>query len=1824
MTTRFILHRMVVVVTVEIPMLGNQKGTFLSFSFPPSIPSRLITHPLFSLLPHSLIPITQNKNKRFCTHHLPKTDESYENNPNRLKVLGIAQTVIGVVVNQLRDTLQLALVASEKRRTLPDFEEQKINRVSQWIRKACSLGEDLRRIDCDQISGARPLESTHSGRTWIETSFLQGLLRLCCILPRPLGITNMLLDLLYDLTFKVQFAKQFVRMYNLLFLHSIDPTKGKRLRNTLSTISAQLFNIEELMILLVKDEGLLESMLYCSANFFRQMLTVRLDPTTAEPKPKRRHSDPSFSTSSSSSSSQELIFSPPPLRHVQSPTLFQLPQLPPPPPPPPPSPPTTQPSPSLLTFSVEDAEVPELEEEGEEEEEEDDEYDESGDDIEPNLHDNFPETTGPFASGVMRLAEIDVLKYYSEEDLVFNCTDVLTDNDGMHRLFYDIQLTLRYSRVVEFFLWERGDIFARCLRLLRLMQGMNPNIRQILTHVEFESTSYQHALFLDARITSQLIEPTIEGYSSVLHRINDSSPSPSSSSFGEREDVTGQILEKALPVITMAAQALLSWLQYCNFVFTKVNIFDETYPVIEIEKDAISYHLPLHRMVASVVQVIAAFDFENVSFKDLVPAALMEERNLLGMLQQLLQIHVLNAQIRAGHWIRNGEQCMYLQRHYYTTNMLLFYQHQMDIFLIQLSAANLRPNLFVTALLHQFQLEHWFVFSDRARLPSVEISEERYVSFAEDMLRFILVVLLDRSNSADINWIRKQTIAWLCVNEWTFTELSRKVTSLHDLHFHSLLEAVLKEVATPEGRGGKFKLRKELWCEFNPYFLHYSEEHVQQAMERFQQLFPSSPNPPPPFTPTYTMLRDLENVLDSKLLHSILLCVLYNVATESTRSSESLLDSSLHLLYMAINKTQALKVEEEEEEEMDIDLGTSHQSSRDPLLRIDTIYDVKLSFGSSSTFSSSSSSSASLVRGVLQEFNINGSTESIISLLFKISKLKKNRKEPVNAILQLIGGKHPRCKEEIDKLQPPEISDEEAKLEARKRRQQILAQFTAKQQSFSASLESGGEYDDEEEGGADEEKIDLSNYRECAICREMSCLSGLRPMGLAALCQRSRMPSVIKERENDRSRRSSSSPETGNIAFGGEEEEDLLMSFKSSSGDSSSQSSPFLRFILNILNSFSTREGGQAQTRNNTVSLSIPSSPHYPTAVSHDSVLPPSNPPAPSTSAFASFASSPSSSSSLPPPSSSSSFCSSSSSSSSSTVDVKGNKLYQSSDEGIGININSCGHFAHFDCLQHFIDSRSRRQEFMQPQGEALLNKTEREWFWCPVCRQLSNVLIPLVPSDLISSERSLLDFQSWINDLQVGRSTSSSRPIGLQGNSATPTEPHPSLGTSLRRFANQIVALAKNTPLSQSFTSSEGTDQEETVISLLRCLIFNLSNLEIGLRGIDEENWSTLPSALIKSTSTSSSTLTTVPAALLRASCAFVRFCTPKSTSDKLNQALLGSILSSRTPSPSSLSSFASSSSSSSLPSPLRNNSLLDVISMDSNDNNNNSRPLLSMDLFDILVKWLLVRSEAIPPIDEVYLAVRLCFAANVVQSLLSLSSSRSSCASTTGPSASLSISSADWDPSGSVSALRQWLESFFSLPPLKSGVAPWSTMHDLKVLCLPFLRRAALLLFTCWQLPPPQHEQTGMDYNTDDEATAGPGKGKEESEAPSDEFEVLLQYLKIPSVGEAILLPEIKEMITTWCKDLKSNSRDFQPLSLNPPKQFGLVPLPTLFQDLFHSTNGAKCKHCETSPDAPAMCLVCGEIICAYKATCCTLSGMGECFRVRSFLFPSLPSPC
>jgi E3 ubiquitin-protein ligase UBR1 len=212
----------------------------------------------------------------------------------------------------------------------------------------------------------------------------------------------------------------------------------------------------------------------------------------------------------------------------------------------------------------------------------------------------------------------------------------------------------------------------------------------------------------------------------------------------------------------------------------------------------------------------------------------------------------------------------------------------------------------------------------------------------------------------------------------------------------------------------------------------------------------------------------------------------------------------------------------------------------------------------------------------------------------------------------------------------------------------------------------------------------------------------------------------------------------------------------------------------------------------------------------------------------------------------------------------------------------------------------------------------------------------------------------------------------------------------------------------------------------------------------------------------------------------------------------------------------------------------------------------------------------------------------------------------------------------------LVAWIAQQCSLEGAEAvGTADESVVQKLLVtMLLPVLRRYALLLHARFGIiPPPKEEPAGKSP-----ASAGLSHGG----ADESEFDRLTAFLRLPTLadicGHILGSPAsassaagdtgntLNKLVKGWCSsyaDWQLNFRDGQHrgaqehhVLVADPRVMHLVSPPQQLTSLIESSIAFVCSKCGTSPANPALCLFCGDFVCA-QSPCCSYdqTRQGEC---------------
>lgn len=444
------------------------------------------------------------------------------------------------------------------------------------------------------------------------------------------------------------------------------------------------------------------------------------------------------------------------------------------------------------------------------------------------------------------------------EDVSMRATLAFDAGAVTNRRIFHFFLDLRWLFQSEFVLHKiRNEprYLLQFLDLVKLHQGVCPNTRATVEHVEYES---------DTWISASLIVKEVN----KLCKLMAVAFEPNASS----DDGNGE-LQRAIR--TVAQVTMINSFGYERKRFSAAEVKDDlawhqvgpfevggkmySVPKLVVQEEPISFHHPLHYILSWLVENARRFTREemrtlmhfapedlkdpfNVNKSAPAPATLTPDELLSAIFDHPLRTCVWLSQMKASMWVRNGITLRH-QAHTYRNVSHRDVGYQRDILMVQAGLVlcgndNERPGeRFLAQMIDRFQVCNW-VKGHFDVIPGFE--ETQQLDVIEDFFHLLVIVLSERGNllpsvdeSTHHDKVLEHDIAHaLCFKPLSFSELASRVTEKvsESDDFTRVLESMTNYRA-PEGLSdvGTFELKSDYIELVDPYYAHYSRNHREEA-----------------------------------------------------------------------------------------------------------------------------------------------------------------------------------------------------------------------------------------------------------------------------------------------------------------------------------------------------------------------------------------------------------------------------------------------------------------------------------------------------------------------------------------------------------------------------------------------------------------------------------------------------------------------------------------------------------------------------------------------------------------------------------------------------------------------------------------------------------------------------------------------------------------------------------------------------------------------------------------------------------------------------------
>ncbi|KAL4877570.1 hypothetical protein BJY04DRAFT_221941 [Aspergillus karnatakaensis] len=420
------------------------------------------------------------------------------------------------------------------------------------------------------------------------------------------------------------------------------------------------------------------------------------------------------------------------------------------------------------------------------------------------------------------------------------------NNRRLYHFFCDLRYLLQ-SEFVQRRVRNEEQYLLQFLDLIKLSQGICPNVRAVGEHVEYENDSWISASILMREINRLCVtireaftKPELDQGENLLRAITVTTISTIVHSVGcerqrfDQAEIKDYVRFKTLPPFEFEVDQPERLTRYRVVDFV-------------VERGAMSFHHGLHYTLSWLIDCAKDLSGELLREVLLTAAAmansefvhdheLTPEDLLLAMFDYPLRVCAWLAQMKSGMWVRNGLSLRHQMSQYrgVSCRELGYYR---DIFLLQSALVTCNPSRVLASIADRFGVVDWMM---RMYIPRAGYEDSKVFDVVEEFVLLLIVLLTDRNSllsGADSETAARENMSReiahvLCFKPLSFSELSNRLSEQG--RDSDIFQDILEEVARfrpPEGLNdtGTFELKPDYISLVDPYSAHYTKNQRDEA-----------------------------------------------------------------------------------------------------------------------------------------------------------------------------------------------------------------------------------------------------------------------------------------------------------------------------------------------------------------------------------------------------------------------------------------------------------------------------------------------------------------------------------------------------------------------------------------------------------------------------------------------------------------------------------------------------------------------------------------------------------------------------------------------------------------------------------------------------------------------------------------------------------------------------------------------------------------------------------------------------------------------------------
>ncbi|CAB10108.1 ubiquitin-protein ligase E3 (UBR family) Ubr11 [Schizosaccharomyces pombe] len=371
-----------------------------------------------------------------------------------------------------------------------------------------------------------------------------------------------------------------------------------------------------------------------------------------------------------------------------------------------------------------------------------------------------------------------------------------------YNLFSDLGYLLQHPQVKKLVVDDTRYVH-QYIDLLRVFQGVIPQQRAILSHVQWDFPHGKNILFVMQRVA--MLSNTVSScftqapYERLFYAIKCIITSITHPKL--------DIAESLEPLSCIPSSSLTNFTQ----------------PLVpfSVSRDPISFYHPLHWMLSNL------FSYCRVD-----ASSHWDKDTLLALLDHPLRVCVLLAQIDCNLWIRNGRSILLTDAFYRQLNNIEV-SYDKDILAIQTILMFVDPNLVLNAVVQRFEFTDWLYNLTYNEHPNYDT--ERIPAMLCKMLELLIALITEREQILHVDIqdiIRTRLAQQLCFGPLAYSALLSTISSnlVESLSFDKIREEVTSYKA-PDGLHdfGVYSLKDEYYDLVDPYYFHYNKNEREES-----------------------------------------------------------------------------------------------------------------------------------------------------------------------------------------------------------------------------------------------------------------------------------------------------------------------------------------------------------------------------------------------------------------------------------------------------------------------------------------------------------------------------------------------------------------------------------------------------------------------------------------------------------------------------------------------------------------------------------------------------------------------------------------------------------------------------------------------------------------------------------------------------------------------------------------------------------------------------------------------------------------------------------